>query len=489
MSDKKNASGSIGVSMFWSFLERISAQLVSVIVGIILARLLTPDEYGIIAIVMIFITLCDVFVTSGFGTALVQRREVSSIEYNTAFWLSFFISLILYAGLFFAAPLIADFYELEMLTPIIRVFGIRLILTSLNTIQLAKVQREMQFKKYFVSTIIGTVISCIIGVVMAYKGFGAWSLVAQYLSNTFIATLVFVFVCDWIPKFQFSFRKAKEIWRFGSKVLGANLISTGVLEIQSFLIGKHFGPADLAVMDQGKKYPSLLVNNVNSAISKAMLPYFSKNQENRALLKNKLRQTVKFSNYLLCPLLFGFCAVAPTFVDVVLTSKWSACVPYIQIFSIMYLTRPLTMIYHQVLLAIDKAGLAMALMSGINAVALLGALFSILVLKEMFAVVIFLLVADLIALVGFIIAMRVCLSWHIKEQLMDILPPVLLSVVMFAVVGFLPYLIKLSGILMLGLQILVGFLVYLCLSLLFRVEAFTWILEKGKGFLNKNKGN
>ena len=147
------------------------------------------------------------------------------------------------------------------------------------------------------------------------------------------------------------------------------------------------------------------------------------------------------------------------------------------------------MIYHQVLLAIDKAGLAMALMSGINAVALLGALFSILVLKEMFAVVIFLLVADLIALVGFIIAMRVCLSWHIKEQLMDILPPVLLSVVMFAVVGFLPYLIKLSGILMLGLQILVGFLVYLCLSLLFRVEAFTWILEKGKGFLNKNKGN
>ena len=347
----------------------------------------------------------------------------------------------------------------------------------------------MQFKKYFVSTIIGTVISCIIGVVMAYKGFGVWSLVAQYLSNTFIATLVFVFVCDWIPKFQFSFRKAKEIWRFGSKVLGANLISTGVLEIQSFLIGKHFGPADLAVMDQGKKYPSLVVNNVNSAISKAMLPYFSKNQENRALLKNKLRQTVKFSNYLLCPLLFGFCAVAPTFVDVVLTSKWSACVPYIQIFSIMYLTRPLTMIYHQVLLAIDKAGLAMALMSGINAVALLGALFSILVLKEMFAVVIFLLVADLVALVGFIIAMRVCLSWHIKEQLMDILPPVLLSVVMFAVVGFLPYLIKLSGILMLGLQILVGFLVYLCLSLLFRVEAFTWILEKGKGFLNKNKGN
>ena len=111
MADKKNASGSIGVSMFWSFLERISAQLVSVIVGIILARLLTPDEYGIIAIVMIFITLCDVFVTSGFGTALVQRREVSSIEYNTAFWLSFFISLILYAGLFIAAPLIADFYD------------------------------------------------------------------------------------------------------------------------------------------------------------------------------------------------------------------------------------------------------------------------------------------------------------------------------------------------------------------------------------------
>ncbi len=488
MSDTKDNRKSIGVGMLWSFSERVLAQLVSVIVGIILARLLTPNEYGIIAIVMIFITLCDVFVTSGFGTALVQKKEVSQVEYNTAFWLSFFISLVLYVVLFFVAPFISDFYELELLTPVIRVFGIRLVLTSLNTIQIAKVQREMEFKKYFISTIAGTVVSCIVGVVMAYNGFGVWSLVAQYLSNTFIATLIFVFVGDWIPQFQFSFKKAKEIWGFGSKVLGANLISTGVLEIQSFLVGKYFGAADLAIMDQGKKYPSLLVNNVNSSISKVMLPFFSQSQDRRDILKNKLRQTIKISNFILSPLLLGFCAVAPTFVEVFLTSKWSACIPYLQIFCIMYLTRPLTMICHQVLLAINKAGVAMVLMFVINSVALGGALISSIVIGDMFYAALFLLIADIISLIGFMIAMKLYLSWYIKEQLRDIFPPVLLSTVMFASVWFLPSLIiNLTGILLLCIQIFVGAVIYLGLAVILRVETCMWILRKAKAFITKNR--
>ena len=241
MDENQNGGKNISLSIFWSFLERIAAQAVSVIVGIILARLLTPNEYGIIAVVMIFITLCDVFVTSGFGTALVQKKEVCESDYNTMFWLSLTFSILLYGVLFFSAPYIAKFYEEALLTPIMRVFGIRLILTSLNTIQIAKVQREMVFKKYFVCSFVGTLVSCVIGVVMAYNGYGVWSLVAQYLSNTVIATLFFSFVCGWIPRFQFSFQRVKEMWGFGSKVLGANLINTGVLEIQSFFVGKYFG--------------------------------------------------------------------------------------------------------------------------------------------------------------------------------------------------------------------------------------------------------
>ena len=324
---------------------------------------------------------------------------------------------------------------------------------------------------------------------MAYSGLGVWSLVAQYLTNTFTSTLIFAFVGGWVPQFQFSYQKAKDIWKFGSKVLGANLISTGVLEIQSFLVGKYFGPADLAIMDQGKKYPSLLVNNVNSSISKVMLPFFSQSQDRKDIIKSKLRQTIKISNFILSPVLLGFCAVAPTFVEVFLTAKWNACVPYLQIFCIMYLTRPLTMICHQVLLAINKAGVAMVLMIGINSVALLGALISTIVLRDMFWVAIFLLVADIIALVGFMIAMKIYLSWSIKEQLMDIFTPVLLSTIMFIAVWFLPCLVKQSDILLLGIQMVAGAVVYFVLSVLFRVEACTWLLQKVNAFLNRNRRN
>ncbi len=485
ITDNQNSGKSVSKSMFWSFLERIAAQAVSVIVGIILARILSPDEYGIIAIVMIFITLCDVFVSSGFGTALVQKKQVEELDYNTTFWFSFFVSVVLYVALFFTAPVIASFYQIKLLTPVIRVFGIRLIVTSLNTIQVAKVQREMAFKKYFLATIAGTVISCVVGVVMAYAGYGVWALVAQYLTNTLIASLLFAFVCGWVPKFQFSFRKVKEIWGFGSKVLGATLINTGVVEVQSFLVGKVFTAGGLAIFDQGKKYPSLLVNNVNSSISKVMLPFFSNNQEKLDVLKRHLRKTVKISNYILCPLLIGFCAVAPTFVNVVLTPKWSDCIPYVQIFAIMYLTRPHTMICHQALLAINRAGIAMIILTAINVVALGGTLVSVFVFQNMLLVAIFFLAADVLSLIGFAIAMKRYLSWSFREQFLDVFASIAMSLVMGVAVWFLPYVLPVSGAPLLLLQIALGAAIYVGLSAAFRVETFTMVFAKVKNLFKK----
>ncbi len=484
MKTDQTKNGGVVGGLFWSFLERIASQLVSMIVGIILARLLTPDEYGIIAIVMIFITISDVFVTSGFGTALVQKKEISKKDYDTAFWFSFAISIILYVILFVSAPYIATFYEIELLTPVIRVFAIRLIFASLNTVQVAKVQREMAFRKYFISTFIGTAASCVIGVVMALAGCGVWALVAQYLSHTVIATVAFALVCGWNPGFGFSFDSAKSICKFGSKVLGANLISTGVVEIQSFFIGKVFGAADLAYIDQGKKYPSLLVTNINSSVSKVMLPAFSENQDNREKIKSDLRKTIQVSNYVLAPLLLGFCAVAPIFVDVVLTSKWSASVPYIQIFCIMFLTRPLTMLCHQVLLAIDKGGLAMAIMAVINGVALVGILFAVFAFELVILVPITLLVADFVALACFMISMKKTISYDFREQLADILPATVMSLVMYAAVALLG-LLNINHLLLLALQVCLGIGVYITLSAIFELPSFTFIVNFVKAKLIK----
>ena len=476
MKTEQKNKGSVTGGLFWSFLERIASQLVSTIVGIILARLLSPDEYGIIAIVMIFITLSDVFVTSGFGTALVQKKEIHRKDYDTAFWFSFAISVVLYLILFVSAPYIAYFYEIELLTPVIRVFAIRLLFASLNTVQVAKVQREMAFRKYFISTFIGTAASCVIGVIMALAGCGVWALVAQYLSNTIIASVVFAFYCGWNPRPQFSFDSAKSIWRFGSKVLGANLISTGVVEIQSFFIGKVFGAADLAYIDQGKKYPSLLVTNINSSVSKVMLPAFSENQDDHEKIKADLRKTIRVSNYVLSPLLLGFCAVAPIFVDVVLTDKWADCVPYIQIFCIMFLTRPLTMLCHQALLAIDKGSLAMAIMAVINAVALVGIAIAVFAVQSVILVPITLLIADFVSLGCFMVSMKKTISYDFKEQLADILPAIIISLVMYAAVALLG-LLNINHLLLLALQVFLGIGVYMTLSALFGLSAFTFIVD------------
>ena len=243
---KDEKQSSIAKGLYWAFAERIAAQFVSTLVGIILARLLVPQDYGVVSIVMVFITLCNVFVTSGFGTAIVQKKEVDETDYNTAFVLSFIMAIVLYGVLFFVSPLIAEFYELPILKSVIRVLGLRLILTSLNTIQQAHIQREMRFKKFFIATLFGTVISCVVGIILAYCGYGVWALVAQYLTNTTIDTVVLVFVGGWNPSLKFSKRKAKEIYSFGIKVLCTELVFTLEGDIRSLIVGKVFGSADLA---------------------------------------------------------------------------------------------------------------------------------------------------------------------------------------------------------------------------------------------------
>ena len=296
--EKEHVYTNVSESFFWTFAERISAQLVSTIVGIILARLLTPNEYGIISIVMIFIRICNVFVVSGFGTALVRKLDVDSLDFNTAFFLSFFSSLFFYILLFFSAPLIADFYQIELLSPVIRVLGIRLIVTSLNTIQQAKVQRDMAFRKFFISTLCGTVLSCVIGIAMAYKGCGVWALVTQYMVNTSTDTVILLFTCGWRPKLEFSLKRAVDIFKFGIKVLGADLIITCQTELRSFVVGKRFGTLELAYLDQGKKYVALFVNNINSSVNKVMLPTFAREQNNIGIMKARLRKSVQMLSFI-----------------------------------------------------------------------------------------------------------------------------------------------------------------------------------------------
>lgn len=470
--------------LFWSFGERVVAQLVSTVVSVILARLLSPEHYGVISIVMVFIALCDIFTNSGMGRSIVRRKNADDLDYNTAFAIGLALSAVLYVIVYLGAPSIANFYEMPELTIVLRVMGVRLPIGAMNTLQHARVQREMRFRSYFLSTLFGTVLSGAIGIGMAYAGFGIWALVGQYLSSSIINTLVLLFTDRWFPKVRFSLTRAKEIFSFGWKVLATDLVFTLQTDIRSLIIGKVFGSADLAYFDQGKKYPKLLVDNVNKAINTVMLPAFSKVQDNHEELKRMLRKAVTTGIYVLTPILLGMAAVSDSFVAVVLTDKWMACSPYIKVFCLMFLTRPLETSCHQALLALGESGRVLKIMIIINIVGLLGVLVASFVFHSVFLIAISTLISTFVSVICFMYSISKRISYRWMEQLHDILPSILVGTVMYVGVSLLQKL-TLAPIIMLCIQVVAGMAIYVACSIAFRIEAFNNVLAMVKGLAKR----
>ncbi|MCH1940708.1 lipopolysaccharide biosynthesis protein [Holdemania massiliensis] len=473
MSSKKG----ILSGLVWSFGERISAQLVSTVVSIVLARLLTPEHYGVVSIVMVFITFCNVFVTSGFGNAVVQKKEVDTVDFSTAFWLSFSTAAVLYVLLFAASPFIAKFYGLLELKWIIRVMGFRLLLASMNDIQRAYMRRNMQFKKFFIATLGGTILSGFVGIMMAYNGFGAWSIVAQYLTNTFVDTAILCIVSGWNPKFQFSIKKAKEIFSFGGKVLAAQLVSTTEGEIRALIIGKAFGMADLAFYDQGKKYPALLVNNVNSSLISVMLPVFSRSQDNLQSLKAMLRKTISTGMFLLVPLMFGLSAVSNTFVSVLMTDKWIPAVPYIKIFCFVFLLRPFEIACNQAVLAIGKSDISFKVMLAVNLTALATLMIAVFGFNSVLLVAIGSLLSSLVSVICFLIVVNRHITYTAKDIFHDIWKPIVAGALMSVAVNLLGVL-AINKVVLLISQIAIGGIVYIISSYLLKIEAMRYAIIK-----------
>ena len=188
MAEQNSSSSKIVTGMIWRFGEKITAQVVSFVVSIVLARLLLPNDYGVVAIVNVFIAIVEIFVTSGLGTSLIQKKDADDIDFSTVFWCNIVLSVGLYMIVFFLSPIIASFYDMPILTPVLRVFSLRLPISAVNSIQNAYVSRKMDFRKFFFATLIGTIISAIVGIIMAYMGYGVWSRIAQYLTNAIIDT-------------------------------------------------------------------------------------------------------------------------------------------------------------------------------------------------------------------------------------------------------------------------------------------------------------
>ncbi|MCM1262175.1 MAG: lipopolysaccharide biosynthesis protein [Butyrivibrio sp.] len=339
----------------WAYSERFAAYVIQMLVSIILARLIEPEHYGIISIVTVMITFADIFVSSGFGTSLVQKQDADELDFNTAFTCGFIMSCILYGILFISAPYIEKFYKMSELSIVIRIMAIRLPIASINTIQHAKIQKNMEFKKFFFSTLIGTLISAVVGIVLALMGFKIWALVGQYLTNSIIDTIVLLLACRWFPKLQLSISRAKKIMGFGWKVLAQNLIFTLTGNIQTLVIGKRFSSAELAFYDNGVKIPSAVLSNIYGTVGKVIFPALSSIQDDYVKRKNIIRQAVQLCTFILSPVAVGLLVTAEPVITLLYTDKWLPCVPFLQIYCLRFLSRPLTTIAQSATMSVGRS--------------------------------------------------------------------------------------------------------------------------------------
>ena len=322
-------------------MERGGTQGIQFIVQIVLARLLLPEDFGLIAIVTIFILLANVFVQSGFNTALIQKKDADDEDFSSVFYLSLFVAGLLYVVLFLTSPFISVFYRSPQLILILRVLSVTLFFGAFNSIQNAYVARNMMFKKLFFSSLGAIIISGTVGIATAYLGWGVWALVAQQLTNQLAVTLILWFTVKWRPKLLFSIEKVKVLFSFGWKLLASSLINTLYMEIRSLIIGKIYIPAMLGFYDRGQQIPKVIVSNIDGAIQSVMLPALASQQDDKKRVKAMMRRAIMTSSFIMFPMMVGLAVVAEPVVKIILTDKWLPAVPFLQIFCASYSLWPI----------------------------------------------------------------------------------------------------------------------------------------------------
>ena len=473
-------SNKIVNNFIWRFAERCGAQVVSFIVSIVLARILDPEDYGLISLVLVFTTIFQVFVDSGLGTALIQKKDADELDFSSVFFFNLGACIILYIIIYFVSPLIAKFYNDDSLITVIRVIGITILISGVKGIQQAYVSRNMLFKRFFFSTLGGTVFSAFLGIYMAYRGYGVWALVMQQLSNNAIDTLILWLTVKWRPKLMFSWERLKKLLSFGWKLLVSALIDTVYNNLRNLIIGKMYSASDLAFYNQGDKFPKVIVSNINSSLDSVLLPTMSNVQDSHSQVKSMTRWAIKMSTYIMAPLMMGLSFCATPIVKLILTEKWLPCVPFLRIFCITYMFWPIHTANLNAINAMGRSDLFLKLeiMKKVIGLILLFTTMRISVMVMAYS----LLLSSLISQIINSWPNRKLLNYGYLEQIKDISPSIILAIGMGGIISSIQYL-KLSPLVTLSLQIPLGAILYISGSILFKLDTFEYV----KGLLGRFK--
>lgn len=475
-------------ALIWKLLERFGVQGIQFVLQIILARLLSPEHYGVLSMMIIFTNLANVFIQSGFNTALIQNKDVTEEDYSSVFWISLGIAVALYGAIFLAAPGIAAFYKMPDIVLPLRVLALTLFPGALNSIQLAKVSRELDFKKVFFSSVSGILIAGIAGVALAYLGCGLWALVVQNILNITTACLVMLFTVNWHPRPVCNLKRVAVLFRYGWKLLVAALLDTLQQNLSSLVIGKKYNSDTLAYFNRGLQFPQFVINAINGAMSSVLLPTMAERQDDVSQVKALMRNSLTVSSYIIFPMMAGLAAVSEPLIRLLLTEKWLPAVPYMQINCFVFAFYTVHVCNLQAINAVGRSDwfLKLEIVKKIYGFALLAV--AVIFFDSPMAIAMTGIVSTGIGWFVNAFPNKKLIGYSFREQIKDLLPMMIMALLMCACVlltGRGCVQLLLPDLVSLVIQVVVGVAVYLLISVAVKPYPYQMTVDIVSAFMKK----
>lgn len=482
MDDRQLKSKTIS-GFIWKIGERLAAQMVTFIVTVVLARILMPEDYAPITLLTVFISLANVFISDGFCAALIQKRNIDSLDYSSVLIASMGLAVFIYLLLFFTAPYVALFYSMPVLTATLRVLALRIPLAAINSVEIAYISKNMRFKAFFWGTLIGTIASAFTGITAALCGLGTWALVIQSLTNYTIDTLVLFLIIRKVPPLRFSMERVKPLLKYGYKILLNSLCFTLIEQVRSLIIGKKYSVRDLAFYSKGHQFPQLVATCVSGPMTSVMFPTMSVVNDDISKVKTIFRRSVQVLTYVIYPLLLGLAAVSYNLIKLLLTDKWLFSVPFMIIFCFYYLFPPIHSLNQEAVKAIGRGD--QLLNYGVYKRIVSLSTILVTVWFNPYIIASGMIVSALIATGINAYQNKKLFNYSYPEQLADWLPNLVIGFGMFAIVFFTGKILPLHYVVVLVLQVCEGVIVYVLLSVLTKNQSFFFILNQLRNQVGK----
>jgi len=461
-------------------------QFVKLVISVVLARLLDPENYTTLALIQIFVIFAETLIKRGFATALLQRKNADNIDFSSALWLMLSLSIAFYTVLFFAAPAIANYYKQPLIIPALRIVSLTLFSGAFNSVQGAIIQRKLEFRKFCMSTLATTVVSGSVALYLAYAGYGVWALVVQQMINSFLNVLILWLLDRWKPVMVFSLQRIKELFSFGWKILISSLMDTGYNSLSALVIGKRYIGDSLAFYNRGKTYPDLMATNLTSIALAVLFPAYAQHQDDPIRVREMVRKTNRSTSLMIFPMMAGLAAVATPFVSVLLTDKWLPSVPYMQLMCVVSALYPLEATDLQAMNALGRSDLYLKTEIIKKVFGLVALATSVLAFTTPLAIAWAVMLTAVFSMFVTMVVMKRLFAYRWRDQIWDMTPPFLLSAVMWAVVYGVS-LIPIPQLYSLILQIVCGIAVYLGLAVLLKLESFTYLWNAMKSYFTKKR--